>query len=306
MQAALLPDRAIVKVSGDDARRFLHGLLTADIETMTAAEPRYAALLTPQGKIVADCLVVQIDEPAGVSFLLDCERAAAAALIAKLNLYKLRMKVTIADAGETAGAIALWDAAGQRVASAAGPLAPPPGHPWFADPRFAGLGFRAIAAPETAAALARAQGAALVDPAAYEAHRIALAIPRGGRDFLYGDAFPHEADMDQLNGLDFAKGCYVGQEVVSRMRHRATVRNRVLPVRIEGTAPDVGAAIMAGEKPVGTMGSAADGRGLAVLRLDRVAEAEAARQPLRSGAASLHPIQPAWAGFAWPPAKAPE
>lgn len=217
------------------------------------------------------------------------------------------MKVTVGDAGATAVPLALWDWADRRVPGPDEALPPAPAGPWFADPRFAPLGWRAIAAPDAAPALARAQGATLVDPSAYEAHRIALGIPRGGYDFAYGDAFPHEADMDQLNGLDFAKGCYVGQEVVSRMRHRATVRNRVLPVRIEGVAPVAGAPVTAGDKAVGTMGSAVEGRGLAMLRLDRVADAETARLPLRSGEASLHPIRPAWADFPWPlAARAPE
>jgi hypothetical protein len=299
MQAALLSDRGIVKVFGADARRFLHGLLTADIESMTEATPRYAALLTPQGKIVADVLVVR-EAPQGQCFLLDCEGTLVASLIAKLNFYKLRAKVTVDAAGDAAAALALWDESAAGASSAKEPPAHAPGPPWFVDPRLAALGWRAIAPPGLAADMARAQSAELVDEGTYEAHRIALGVPRGGRDFAYGDAFPHEADMDQLNGVDFDKGCYVGQEVVSRMEHRATVRSRVVPVRIEGVAPAPGTPVVAGDKTVGATGSTADGRGLALLRLDRVADAMGAGLSLAAGKASLHPVRPDWAGFAWP------
>jgi tRNA-modifying protein YgfZ len=300
MQAALLSDRGIVKVFGADARRFLHGLLTTDIGAMTEATPRYAALLTPQGKIVADLLVVQDETPQGACFLLDCERTLVASLVAKLIFYKLRMKVTVEDAGDAAAVLALWDERTADTSSAEAPAAHAPRPPWFIDPRLAALGFRAIITPSLAGEMARAQAATLVEASAYEAHRIALGVPRGGRDFAHGDAFPHEADMDQFNGIDFGKGCYVGQEVVSRMQHRATVRSRVVPVRIEGVAPAPGTPIVVGDKTVGAMGSAADGCGLALLRLDRVADAMGAGLSLGAGEAILHPVKPAWASFAWP------
>src|SRR5271166_5160333 len=170
MQAALLTDRGIVKVSGADARRFLDGLLTADIETMTAAVPRYAVLLTPQGKIVADFIVVQPANGDDAGFLLDCERTLVGPLVAKLNFYKLRAKVAVESLAETMGPLALWDDADAPARQ--------PGPPWFADPRLETLGWRAIASPGLAAELAAAQGAALVDDGAYEAHRIALGVPR--------------------------------------------------------------------------------------------------------------------------------
>jgi folate-binding protein YgfZ len=154
--------------------------------------------------------------------------------------------------------------------------------------------------PHLAADAAADLGATLVEAADYEAHRIALGVPRGGLDFTYGDAFPHETDMDQLNGVDFAKGCYVGQEVVSRMEHRGTARNRVVPVAYEGYAPDPGAPVTAADKPVGVFGSRAQERALALLRLDRAADAIAAGSPLVAGGATLRLVKPAWARFAWP------
>jgi folate-binding protein YgfZ len=117
---------------------------------------------------------------------------------------------------------------------------------------------------------------------------------------MYGDTFPHEADMDQLAGVDFAKGCYVGQEVVSRVEHRNSARSRVVPVAYDDAAPDGGVAVTAGDKQVGTVGSTGNGRGLALLRLDRVAEALADDTPLMGGGIALRLVKPDWAKFAWP------
>jgi hypothetical protein len=143
-------------------------------------------------------------------------------------------------------------------------------------------------------------GANLVDPSVYEAQRIAHGVPRGGSDFIYGDAFPHESDMDQLHGVDFDKGCFVGQEVVSRIEHRAIARTRVVPVSFEGAPPEPGAAVTADGRSVGMMGSGVEGQGLAALRLDRVEEALASGAPLVAGGITLHMIRPAWARFAVP------
>jgi folate-binding protein YgfZ len=127
----------------------------------------------------------------------------------------------------------------------------------------------------------------LVDSAVYEAHRIALGVPRGGMDFIYGDAFPHETNMDHLHGVDFDKGCYVGQEVVSRMQHRGTARTRTVRVIVDGPSPEPGAIVLAGDKTVGTMGSTAASHGLALVRTDRVADALQAGLPLTSGGIAL-------------------
>ncbi|NVO13173.1 MAG: folate-binding protein YgfZ [Rhodoplanes sp.] len=309
MQAAPLPDRAIVHVSGDDGRHFLNGLVTANVATMGPATPRFAALLTPQGKIVVDFLIVEIpaqDGPAqtGGGFLLDVPAALADGLVTKLKFYKLRAKVSVEDRSSALAVLALWgegaDPAATEPAAIDGLV--------FRDPRLPALGFRAIVPAGSIAAVAEKLGATLTDASAWEAHRIALGIPRGGVDFAYGDAFPHETDMDQLAGIDFKKGCYVGQEVVSRMQHRGSARTRVVPVTFDGFAPPPGMPVMAGEIAVGAMGSAVPGRGLAALRLDRVGEAMVAGTPLVAGGITLVPEKPGWAGFAWPgdtAAKAP-
>jgi tRNA-modifying protein YgfZ len=289
MKAALLPDRGVAKVVGDDARHFLNGLFTTDIGKLTPEGAAFAALLTPQGKIIADCLVVEAPAEDGGGFFLDCPRALTLALVQKLNFYKLRAKVIVEDLSEVLGVLAAWDGDSRTEYGLC-----------YADPRLPSLGLRVMLPPHLAQEAAKDLGAELVDAKHYEAHRIALGVPRGGLDFSYGDAFPHETDMDQLNGVDFAKGCFVGQEVVSRIEHRGTARTRIVPVAYEGFAPDAGAPVVAGEKTVGTLGSTLSGRGLAMLRLDRVEEALAAGVPLTSGNVTLTLIKPAWARFALP------
>jgi tRNA-modifying protein YgfZ len=162
------------------------------------------------------------------------------------------------------------------------------------------LGTRSILPPQLAADAAGALGATLTDADAYEAHRIALGVPRGGMDFIYGDTFPHEADMDQLAGVDFEKGCYVGQEVVSRVEHRSSARSRILPIAYDEFAPSGGLPVMAADKQVGTLGATAQGRGLALLRLDRVEDALASGTPLICGGVAIRVVKPDWAKFAWP------
>jgi hypothetical protein len=295
MKAALLPDRGVVKVAGADARGFLNGLLTADIAKVTPALPKFAALLTPQGKIVVDCIVAQAPDEDGGGFFLDCPRALAGTLAERLNFYKLRSKVICEDLSEVLGVLAVWEGIGRTGYGLV-----------YRDPRLPALGQRIMLPPHLVREAAKELGAELLDAADYEAHRIALGVPRGGLDFVYGDVFPHETDMDQLAGIDFDKGCYVGQEVVSRMEHRGTARTRIVPVVADGVAPKTGVPVTAGDKPVGTMGSAAGHRGLAMLRLDRVADAVAAGLPLIAGGVTLAPQKPDWATFAWPVGKAAE
>jgi len=289
MKAALLPERGVVKVVGEPARTFLNGLLTADIGQVTPAAARFAALLTPQGKIVVDCIVAEAPAEDGGGFFLDCPRALAPALVEKLNFYKLRAKVICEDLSEVLGVMAVWDGSGTTDYGLV-----------FADPRLSALGQRIMLPPPLAKEAADDLGATLTDAADYEAHRIALGVPRGGLDFMYGDAFPHESDMDQLAGVDFAKGCYVGQEVVSRMEHRGTARTRIVPVTAGNFAPDAGVPVMAGDKQVGTTGSHAGNRGLAMLRLDRFADARAVGTPLTAGGVTIEPRKPEWATFDWP------
>jgi len=289
MKAALLPDRGVIKVAGNDARSFLHGLVTTDILHLQPGIARFCALLTPQGKIIADFFVAEAPATDGGGFFLDLPRALAPALIGKLNLYKLRAKLVIEDLSGTLGVLTAWGGSGKTKYGLC-----------YDDPRLAALGLRVILPPHLAAAAAAELGADLVEAGEYEAHRIALGVPRGEIDFSYGDSFPHETDMDQLGGVDFAKGCYVGQEVVSRIEHRGIARARVVPVRYTGAAPEPGAAVLAGDRQVGTMGSAAAGHGLALLRLDRVAEAMSQGEIIAAGGIPIHLVKPDWARFSFP------
>jgi len=268
--AAFLADRGVVRVEGEDAPDFLQGMLTNDVVGLAAGEARYAALLTPQGKILFDFLVLRAPGAPSV-FLLDCPKALAADLARRLAIYKLRAKVAINDQSAALGVVADWGGAAETPADAL----------VYLEPRAAALGRRAIL-PRRAA---EAFGEAALP--AYEAARIAAGAPKGGVDFAYGDAFPHDADMDLLNGVDFGKGCYVGQEVVSRMKHRGEARKRVVRVRLSGAAPAPGTPVMDGALAVGALGAAAGDKALALLRIDRAAEAQAAGRPLEAAGVTL-------------------
>ena len=281
MKAAFLPDRGVVKVAGADARDFLNGLVTTDVTLLRPGLGRFGALLTPQGKITTDFLITEAPAGHGGGFLIDCPRALAQGLADKLGFYKLRAKVAVENLSDSLGVLAAWDG---------DPVVKP--DLTFADPRNAALGWRILVPAELKQKVADLIGADLVDSSAYDAHRIALGVPRGGLDFIYGDAFPHETNMDRLHGVDFDKGCYVGQEVVSRMQHRGTARTRTVRVVLDGPSPEAGATILAGDKPVGTMGSTSDGNGLALIRTDRVADALAAGVPLTAGGLGLRLAEP--------------
>jgi len=269
---AVLEDRAVLSVAGADARHFLHNLVTADVAGLTDGEACYGALLTPQGKILFDFFILG----EGDRFLIDCVAERADALLQRLMLYKLRARVEIAR--ETAlGVAAVWG----------GTPEPPGGAFMIADPRLDGFGFRLIATPEVLAGMANA------DTATYRARRIAAGLADAG-DIGSGEMFPHEANLDQLGGVSFTKGCFVGQEVVSRMHHRGTARSRVVPVAITGEA-QAGAAVMAGERTIGRLLSVAGDTGLALIRLDRAAAAKAAGQAITAGAAKVDVKRPDWA-----------
>jgi tRNA-modifying protein YgfZ len=313
MPVARLADRGVVRVAGEEAKTFLDGLLTCDLDRVAPGRPRYGALLSPQGKILFDFIVFAAADGA---FLLDCARAQAPDLAKRLGFYKLRAKVAVEDLSGTAGVLAGWgDSPKPELDTAL----------VANDPRLAALGWRAITshlvgevertegAPGEGGSATSPEETALPPPPgrryggdspiegeadAYHVHRIALGVPEGGRDFSFGDTFPHEALIDQLHGVDFDKGCYVGQEVVSRMQHRGTARTRIVPlVYLEGIAAEPGAGVMAGERSLGKTGSAAGGRGLAMIRLDRAADAITAGETIRAGGRPVRIETPAWASF---------
>jgi folate-binding protein YgfZ len=274
MPAARLPDRGILAIAGPEAAPFLAGVVTSSIERTPRGQARLSAVLTPQGKIIVDFLAV----PTEGGFLLDVPDNRLDTLSHVLKRYRLRSKVDIVDRSDDIAVMAVWGAT----------PAPPEAVP---DPRLPGVGARAYLAPSEADARSD------TDAAIYHADRIGFALPEGGKDYAFDETFPHEADLDLLGGIDFDKGCYVGQEVVSRMQHRGTTRSRVLPVRIQGDAPAPFASVSAGERRIGTMGSSAGDRGLALLRLDRVAEAAESGVPIECDGARLTVLKPLWAPF---------
>lgn len=287
----LLPDRGLVEVRGPDAAVFLQDLVTNDVESIKPGEAMFAGLLTPQGKILCDFLIHMRDPE---TYWLDCMRDQAEIIVKRLSMYRLRAKAEITDRSRELAVGAAW---GDKPAEGNGAFLA-----LYADPRYAPLGERFVMAATVSepASLAAATGS----ETAYHSHRVALAVPQGGLDYAYGEAFPHEACYDELHGVDFDKGCYVGQEVVSRMHHRGTAKTRI--AAIEASAPlDVGGAeIRAGEFPVGTLGSMDGTHGIAMLRLDRLDEAARHGIPLHVGDTIITARTPPWASYSVPSGKA--
>jgi folate-binding protein YgfZ len=245
--SARLTSRALARVAGPDWRGFLQGLLTQDVETLADGEMRYGALLNPQGKLLYDLFL--IGEADGC--LIDVAAAHRDALIQRLTIYRLRAKVEIAPAEGAVMALEL-------TVEGAKDMPAPPG--WSLDPRTPALGWRAVG---------EVPGGDFSDEAVYEAHRIALGVP-GADDFPPETTYPIEANLDLLNGIDFQKGCFVGQETTSRMKRRGAIKSRMVGLAFEGEAPAFGAEVLNGDLRAGEVRSGVDGRALALVRLDRI------------------------------------
>lgn len=287
-QLTKLTDRRVIQISGEEAHSFLQGLVTCDMDAIEPGQPGMGALLTPQGKILFDFHIHASDNKNANDqrFLIDCRADFTDDLIKRLTFYKLRAKVEIEDLSDTHTVIAMWG----HTPNASFPQ----------DPRLPALGWRFIIGTESN--LQSLTGgpydeASLDD---YHAHRIALGVPEGGVDFAFGDAFPHEANMDQLKGVSFHKGCYVGQEVVSRMENRGTARTRTMIAASNASFPPAGTEIKAGGKTLGTVGSSANGNAVAIVRVDRVAAANANNDEISAGPAILELTKPDWAAFSVP------
>ncbi len=292
MQAriAVLPDRGIVRVAGEDAEKLLQGVITGDLGLLAAQPAIHAALLTPQGKILFDFFVVK----AHGAFLLETAADKAAELAKRLTMYKLRAKADIQNRTDGYRVCVMWGPGPLRDGNDDGAIR-------FSDPRLRELGSRVLAETRVASTTALAGGAIDVPAEDYHALRIALGVPEGGKDYVFGDAFPHEANLDQLGGVSFSKGCFVGQEVVSRMQNRASVRKRVVPVA--GGEPLIaGAEVKAGAAVIGAIGSVAGTQALALVRLDRAAEAMAKGETLTAGGVAITLSKPHWATFEIAPA----
>jgi len=285
--ASLLPSRAVLAIGGADAGKFLQGLITNDMGKVQGAHAVHAGLLSPQGKILFDFFVVAD----GDGFLVDVARDKAEELAKRLAFYRLRAAVEI-DEDPSREVAACW---GDIPVQAAGAII-------YADPRLPTLGYRVLLKKGTGLA---GLGCAVATEQDYHAFRIELGVPEGGRDYTFGDAFPHEALFDQLNGVDFEKGCFVGQEVVSRMEHRGTARKRIVPVQGRMPLPAPGTSIEAGGTEIGTIGSVAGSSGLALVRLDRVEEALARGQGITADGMIIVMRRPDFARFVVPAMKGP-
>jgi folate-binding protein YgfZ len=293
---ALLPQRGLLRLSGGEVKAFLQGLVSTDVTTVTPQRAIYAALLSPQGKFLHDFFVV---EHAG-SLWLDCVRARQDDLARRLALYKLRAKIDIADAnpghavaaafgGEVLVRLGLADGLGSARAALGGIA--------YGDPRLAELGARLIL--PAAGAAASLEGAGLLPAGGddYDRMRLELGVPDGGIDLEIDKALLLENNFEGLHGVDFTKGCFVGQELTARTKHRGLIKKRLYQVDIEGPTPPPDTVVMLGDKEAGVMRSARGGLGLALLRLEQVGEAESTGQALRANGAKLRPKKPAWAGF---------
>ncbi len=272
MPAAFLQDRSLIRVSGADAEHFLQNLITTDIEAMPIGEARPGALLTPQGKILFDFLIWRDDS----SFVLETASSQQESLIKRLSMYKLRAAVVIAAEAQ-AGVTVSW---GEDIASEG-----------VSDFRFA----------RAEVALKRQPGEhGAHNTAGYDALRVLSGVVESGRDYALQEAFPHDILLDLSGGVSFKKGCYVGQEVVSRMQHRGTARRRVVIVTAEGSLPPTGTELTARGKPIGTLGTVAGNRGLAIVRIDRAGEAMSADAAISAADVPVALALPVWSGLSFP------
>jgi folate-binding protein YgfZ len=245
---APLKSRALIVLAGPDWRGLLQGLITQDVETLAAGEARFGALLTPQGRLLYDLFVVgRLNSEEGEGCWLDVLAEHRAAILQRLMMYRLRAKVEIA-ADETSVSI-LYGADSE------------PGPGWVRDPRLPALGWRGYGATAP-------EDAVIADETARDAEKLRLGVP-GPADWGSDKTYPIEANFDLLNGIDFKKGCFVGQETTSRMKRRGQIKSRMLPIAFEGPAPAPGAEVLAGELRAGVVTSSGEGRAIALVRLDR-------------------------------------
>ncbi|KJF71297.1 YgfZ/GcvT domain-containing protein [Agrobacterium arsenijevicii] len=272
MPSAILADHRLIRVSGTGAEEFLNNLITADVENLPQGEARASALLTPQGKILFDFLIARD----GTDYLIETGAAEQDALLRRLTMYKLRAPVDL-KLEPTEGVSVFWN---EGIPEAG-----------VKDGRFVKAGVDLYRVPGVSAS---------GDIAAYDALRIDHGIAESGRDYALQDAFPHDVLMDVNDGVSFKKGCFVGQEVVSRMKHRGTARRRVVTVSAESMLPATGTDITANGKPVGTLGTVCGNRALAIVRIDRIADALASATPLLAETVTVTVALPAWSGLSFP------
>jgi len=285
--------RGLVAISGDDRSEFLQGLVSNDVRRVAAGHAVYAALLTPQGRFLHDFFIAAI----GDTLYLDCEAQRRDDLRRRLSIYRLRSKAILTDA-TVEFAVALLYGADLRerlgLNDEPGAAKPWEGGVVYIDPRLPALGARAILPRVQAAEILARAAVAPGNAVDYDRLRLSLGVPDGSRDLPVEKAILLENGFDELHGIDWQKGCYMGQELTARTRYRGLVRKRLLPVEIDGPLPAPGTPVMAGDKEAGEMRSGIDGLGLALLRLEHLDDG------LRCGDSRLKPRRPAWANLQSP------
>ncbi len=279
-RCTLLDDRGIVRVRGDDARDFLQGLISNDVAALGPDRPLYAALLTPQGKYLFDFIL----HDRGDAILVDCERARLPALMQRLTLYRLRAAVELEDASESSAVLAVFDRSAIPSASIADQAA-------AVDPRLPELGLRAILPPERLHSFIAEHGLQQAAPGEYDRLRLTLGVPDGSRDLVVDRSLLLESGFEELHGVSFTKGCFVGQELTARTKHRGLVKKRLLPVRVDGPLPAPGTPVTRGGRDAGEVRSGLGNLALALLRLDQLAATD---DPLIADGALLAPAPPRW------------
>ena len=258
-----LPSRGVISVTGDDRVSFLNGLVSNDVAQAVPGRAVWAALLSAQGRYIADFFIISDEE----RLLLDVRRDLLADLLKRLSRYKLRAAVKLEDVSDSMKVYAAWDGVPPMV-----PITAP-------DPRLREAGFRMIS---------DAPLAENTTEGVYHAHRLNLGLPDGPPDLEIDKTLLMEAGFEELNGVDFDKGCYMGQELTARTKYRGLVKRRLVPVILDGPLPAPGTPILAGGVEVGTLRSGAGTMALATIRLD------ALDKPLLAGNALLKPVIPAW------------
>jgi hypothetical protein len=270
---ARLADRGVVHVTGRDSEKLLQGLVTNDLEGLPDGEARHAGLLSPQGKILFDFFVVR----RGADYLLDVAGSRAGELVKRLMMYKLRADAAIANESASYGVYAVWGTPSAEVVAERGIA--------YADPRHPSLGLRLLAGSEISG-LAPSDDKASDSQASYDALRVQLGVPEGGKDYAFGDTYPHEADFDLLNGVSFTKGCYVGQEIVARMQNKTIVRKRAVKISGPASLPS-DTDVLLGDVAIGRVGTVDRNIAIAMLRLDRAAEAIEKNRTLTAGGVAV-------------------
>jgi tRNA-modifying protein YgfZ len=291
-----LGNRGLLTITGPDSRNFLQGLISNDVNKVSPEQAIYAAMLSAHGKFLHDFFIFQ----QGEALVLDCEAERLADLLRRLGMYKLRSQVTIAPGdtdrlvavafGEDAPAIFGLAAEAGRAVDFAGGTA-------FIDPRLPDLGVRLVGPVSGLAEKLQGLDLSPAEPADYDRLRLELGIADGSRDLQIDRTLLLEAGFDELNGVDWKKGCYVGQEMTARTKYRALVKKRLMPVRCDGAVPTAGSPVTLCGREAGEICSGRDSVALAVLRLDMVEEAAASGQPLVAEGIPLHPVKPEWARF---------